>query len=148
VPSKEGFLALGREHAVDGTTTQAEPQREQEALRVHAADVHPDLSEVNLGGMPGQVGLRHESVHHRPVPCLQQDLRTALRDILRHRPIRDPRVVLVDQPLPDPMRGMPLLRRCVHIRPQHLIHRPTQRPGHRTSRVGVFLGAGTADASA
>ncbi len=34
---------------------------------------------------------------------------------------------LVEQPLPDSVRGMPLLARCVQIRPRHLVHRRAQR---------------------
>jgi hypothetical protein len=65
--------------------------------------------------------LRDERLR-RTTASLDTDLGTAPGDIradhrIRHRH----RIVLIEQPVKDPLDGVPLLARRIQIRPQHLV---------------------------
>ena len=73
---------------------------------------------------PGRVDLRHEHL-----PDRQPQLAPALAHVLADRHLRDISAVLIDQPPPDPLRGVPLLARRHPIGDQPLIdQRPILRP--------------------
>jgi hypothetical protein len=85
-------------------------QREEEALSVHSADVDPDLGEANLDAPARKMSLRNKPAHHtrRFSASSRISGRRAATyfDTVRYG---DRGSVLVDQPLPDPARDMPLL---------------------------------------
>jgi len=96
-------------------------QAEAEHRRGHqlAAEPDHDLPEVDLRFPPRQVLLRDESVRRFPTR-LDTDLPATGRDILAHHPVGDDAcgVVLVEETVEDPGRGVTLLPWRVEIIPQ------------------------------
>jgi hypothetical protein len=98
-----------------------------------ASQLDEHVGEVHLGLGAWLFGLRHEPGHPgrlRPLPP-GDDLRPPPVHVLAHRRIRHPRVMLIDQPLEDPLGGMPLLPRRGQVLAQHLIDPPGHRLAHR-----------------
>jgi hypothetical protein len=108
--------------------------------RRHTGEHHVGLAPVDLALHPGRVHLRHEHLGDR-----QPHRAFTSPDVLPDGRLRDIRTVLVNEPLPDPLGGMPLLTRRVPIRQKPPIdHRPIpaelrrrtthRRPLHRRQR--------------
>jgi hypothetical protein len=100
-------------------------ERRPGKARAHVEQVHPGpsadeidvgLAPVHLGRPRGRVHLRDEHLADR-----QAELAAALADVITNRRLRDIDTVLVDEPLPDPLRRVPLLLGRELIRNQPLI---------------------------
>jgi hypothetical protein len=127
VPLQERFLRLGGEHPVNRPAGKAQPHREQVTLRPAGRQVDEQFREVDLTLRGGHVGLRDEHLSDRTAG-LRPDLPPPLRDIRPQRRIRQPGcLVLIDQPIQHPHRGVPLLAGGRQIRPQHRIDRVHER---------------------
>ena len=127
MPLQERLLRLGGKHPMHRPARKAQPHREQVTLRPAGRQIDEQLREIDLTLRGGQVGLGHEDLRHRAAG-LRPDLPPPLRDIRPQRRIRQPGgLVLLDQPVQHPHRGMPLLPWCRQIRPQHRIDRIHER---------------------
>jgi hypothetical protein len=90
------------------------------------------------------VDLRHQPLADRPA---HRALPAA--DVLPDRLLRDIRALLIDEPLMDPLGGMPLLARSVPISLKPRVdHRPIRPQLRRRRPTGDRLTGGTGDASA
>lgn len=146
VALQERLLAAGGEDAVHRLARVAQPHREQVAGDQLSGQAYLHVPEVDLRLRPGPVGLRNERVH-RSAARLNLDLWTPLGDIGPDHRIGHPlRRVLVDQPVEDPLDGVPLLARGVQVNPQHLVDQrlvriqpcspgPRSLPGLRPHRL-------------
>ncbi|MFF3412301.1 hypothetical protein ACFYW8_40390 [Streptomyces sp. NPDC002742] len=115
---EESFLTCGGEHRVHRLARVRQPQRELVETRHITGQHHADLTEVDLCLSPRQVRLRNEH-GLRTDPRVLPDLRTPVLHIGADHRIRDLMgVVLVHQPVEDPLSCVPLLGRRVQIRPQ------------------------------
>ena len=86
-----------------------EPEREQHAGHQLAAQADGDLAENDLRFRAGLVGLREQHIGRSPTG-LDADLRLAVRDVgTNHRMRHVVHVMLGDQPVEDPLHGVPLL---------------------------------------
>jgi hypothetical protein len=103
---EEGLLGLGGERSVERPTRRAQPHREQPQLGQRAFQPHPQLGEVDLGLRTGVMDLRHRGGRDSTAKLPAQP-----SHILAHGRLAQLRAVLVTQPLPDPMRSVPLLLR-------------------------------------
>jgi hypothetical protein len=78
---------------------------------------------------------------------LRSDLRATSSDVIPHGGIPDVRVVFVDEPVPDPRRGVALLPRGSQIFP-HRIDRVLERPELRRDPIRDLPRRGSADCKA
>ena len=108
-----------------------ETECEHVALRLHSSEDHPDLTEIDLGLRPGRMQLRDEDL--RDPAGLDEDLSSALGDIVADRSIRDIRVVLVEQAGMHPSNGHPLLLGRRQILAQPVIDQRLERLQLRSS---------------
>lgn len=137
VALEERLLPTGRRCPVDSLARVGHPQREQMTGHQVAAEPHRELAEVDLAFAARQVGLRHEHVR-LATAVLDPDLPAPVRDVGPHGVVGDSgHVVLGDEPVEDPGRGVALLARCVQVGHQHLLD-------HRLERVelGAAVGVG------
>ena len=124
VALQERLLPLGAERPVHRPARRRQPEREQVHLRLHPAQQHPQVGEVDLALGTHRMVLRDERLRGRPAR-LRPHLRPPFRDVVADRRVRQPvRAVLVDQPGQHPPRGVPLLPRRVQIDPQHGVDQP------------------------
>lgn len=123
---QERFLRLRRVDPVDGAAGVRESEGEHVTLRLDSGQNHPDFAEVDLGLRAGGVQLRHERLH-RPPAGFDLDLHPPGTDVVAHRSVGDVGVVLVEEAVMNPGRGMPLLSWRVQIDPQHLVDRRFER---------------------
>jgi hypothetical protein len=86
-------------------------------------DPDRDVTEVDLGLGAGAMRLGDERLDRSPAG-LHPDLGPSLGDIAPHDAIRHRRVMLVDEPVEDPLDGVTLLARRVQIGAQHRIDHP------------------------
>lgn len=96
-----------------------QPQREEIDPGRHPGQHDVHVPEVDFRFRPRQMRLRHE---HRlwPHPCLPADLLATLLHIDADHGIRDViRLVSLDQPVEDPLSGVPLFGRRIQVGPQH-----------------------------
>lgn len=116
VALEEGFLPSRGADSVHSLAGVGEPQTEQRACDQLAAQPDRDLAEVDLGLPTGEVFLRDEGVRGFSTG-LDADLAAAGGDVVADHPVRDDAcgLVLVQQPVEDPLGGMPLLPRRVEI---------------------------------
>lgn len=110
---------------MDGLARVRQPEREQVAGHQLASQLDRDVPEVDFGLGAGLVGLRDERVHDS-FAGLQPDLFTAASDVCADHLVGDvDGVVLVQQPVVDPLDGVPLLPRRGQIRREYGVdHRP------------------------
>jgi hypothetical protein len=142
VAFQERLLAAGGKDAVHRLARVRQPEREQRAGDLLAAQPHGHVAEVDLGLGAGPVRLRHER-RWRPVACLDADLRQALRDVGADHAVGDlVRVVLGDEPVEDALDGVPLLAWRVQVGPQDLVDprlvgvQPARPGRQRLARLG------------
>lgn len=116
---QERLLRAVREGHREGGAGVARAHVKDVELAALAAQIGVRLAPVDLGLGPRLVHLRDEPLHP------QAKLAPATMDVLAHRRLSDVRGVLVAQPLPDPLRRVPLLARrlAVALKP-----RVDQRP--------------------
>ncbi|HEV7654422.1 MAG TPA: hypothetical protein VGP36_06765 [Mycobacteriales bacterium] len=129
VALQKGLQAAGSEDAVHAFAAVAQPQREQRADHQLTGQSDRHRTEVDPGFSGGLVGLRHEPLGRDPAG-LDPDLAPTFRDVGAHHRVRHrigAGVVLVQQPVEDPLGGVPLLARCIQIHPQHCIDRRLER---------------------
>ena len=113
VALEEGFLPGGRTDPMHGLAGVGQSQAEQRACDEFAAQPDRDLAEVDLGLTAGQVLLRDERVRGFPTR-FNPDLPASGGDVLAHHPVRHARgVVLIQEPVEDPLRCVPLLPRGI-----------------------------------
>ena len=144
VALQERFLSLGGEGDVKRFARVRESHHEHPALHDQPGDRGVELTEVDLGLRAGQMCLRD-----RHLPGLQPELDPATRDMTRHRHLRARGLVLSDEALPDPPRGVALLARGVLIGQKPGIDHRHPLIDRRRGRTGYALrGGGTASASA
>lgn len=130
VAVQERFLRGRRIGAVDRLARVGQPKREQKHLGLHPGPHDPQISEVDLRLRTGRVVLRDEHLGQLPTR-LRRDPRPGLPHIVTHRRIGHHQLVLLDQPIADPQRGMTLLARRVQIRPEHRVDQRLHRVQHR-----------------
>ncbi|MFI5824923.1 hypothetical protein ACIA8I_38500 [Streptomyces rishiriensis] len=125
VAFEERLLPAGGEDAVHRLAGVGQAQAEQAADQGLPGQVYGDVPEVDLGFLPGMVGLRHE--HLRAAASgLGPDLAPAHCNIDPDDAVGNPvRMMLIDQTIEDTLGGVPLLARGIQVRPQHLVHQPT-----------------------
>ena len=90
-----------------GPRRERQPQREQRARHQFAAQLHHDVPEVDLGLLTTTVRLRDEHLH-RGTAGFGQDLPAAHRHMRTHPRIRHVDLVLLTQPIEDPLGGVTL----------------------------------------
>jgi hypothetical protein len=121
---------------------------EQRTLRHDPSELHVDVAEVDFRLDARPVRLRDEHLG-RPPSLLHADLRAAAGHVLAHQRVRNAlHAELIDQPVIDPLHGVPLLARCVQIRLQHPVDHGLERVQPRGTGGGLRRGAGHADVSA
>ena len=104
-------------------TRAGEPEHEKCCLRLHPAQHHPQVGEVDLAFRTRRVVLRHEPLRRVP-PGLGPHLRPPPGDVVAHRRVRPPvSAVLIDQPSQHPTRGVTLLPRRLQVRAEHRLDR-------------------------
>jgi hypothetical protein len=104
VTLQERFLGLSGERDVKRFARVRQSHHEHPALHDQSGDHGVELAEVDLGLGTGQMRLRN-----RHLMGQQPELHPTTRDVTRHRHLREGRLVLGNQPLPDPPCGMALL---------------------------------------
>ena len=125
VAFEERLLPLRSRDAVHCLAGEGQPEHEHVAQGADPGQVDVDVAEIDLGVLPGLVGLRDEHLR-RPAARLDPDLRLAARDVGPDHRIGDAvpvRVMLGHQPVKDPLGGMPLLARGIKISPQDPVDR-------------------------
>ena len=141
VAVEERLLGLVGIGDVDGLARVRQTQAEHEQLHHHPGDHRLELTEVDLGLLSRRVGLGD---HHLRSGAL--DLDPQLGHQLPDAGLRHHRTLLIEQPLPDPARGVALLAWRGQIgdqpppdrgliRPEHR-RGPHRRLPHRRHRIG------------
>ena len=121
VAFQERLLTLGGEHPVHRLTLVGQAQREQETLRGHPVQVHPQIPEIHLRFGGRLMGLRDEPRFDAPAR-LGPDLRAAPGHVVTHRRVPQlAHAVLIDQTRQHPADGVTLLAPRREILPQHRI---------------------------
>jgi len=120
VQLEERLLGLDQRRLAERRPGERRAHEEQMHLRAHPRQVDLRLAPVDLGPGARRVSLGDEDLADRPA---HRPLARA--HVLAHRRLRDVGAVLIDQPPPDPPRGMALLARRL---PVGLKPRVDQRP--------------------
>ena len=134
MPLQERFLRQRRICPVDRLPRMRHPEHEDEHLRPCPREIDPELPEIDLRFRARRVLLWHDRDRRKYVG-LRSDLRATSAHVIPHGRIPDLRGVLVDEPVPDPRRGVALLPRGSQIFPQHRIDRVLERPELRRNPI-------------
>jgi hypothetical protein len=119
---QERLLALPLERQDEARARVAGPHQKQPDLEPLPGDLDHSLAPIDLRLDPRLVHLRHEHLVDRVA-----QLAPPPAHVLAHRRLRDIGAMLRDEPLPDPLRRVPLLARCLPISPKPLVdQRPIQ----------------------
>ena len=116
VTLQERLLSLHRRRHAERRPGEAGAHEEQMHPRPRAGQIDLRLAPVDLSRHRRRVHLRDEHLARGVT-----ELAPALADIVTDRRLGDLGAVLVDQPPPDPLGGVPLLARRVKIRDQPLV---------------------------
>ena len=102
---EERLLSFVRERHRERRARVTRAHMKQEHLPTLTGEIRERLTPINLSLHRRVMHLRHERLHAlTPLPPPRIH-------ILTHRALRNIRRVLIPQPLPHPLRGMPLLPR-------------------------------------
>ena len=120
VQLQKRLLGLDQRRLTERRARERRAHHEQMHHRRDPREHHQRLAPIDLALHPGRVNLRDEHLGDRP-----PQLALARPHILTHRNLGNISTMLIDQPPPDPPRGMPLLTRRVPISQQPPVdHRP------------------------
>jgi len=123
VALEKRLLPLRSRHAVHCLAGEGQPEHEHVTQSADPGQVNVNVAEIDLGVLPGLVGLRDEHLR-RPASRLDPDLRLAARDVGPDHRIGDAvPVMLGRQPVKDPLGSVPLLARSIKIGPQDPVDR-------------------------
>jgi hypothetical protein len=127
-----------------GTLTASTRERRFEQVVRAQRNLHDRLAPVDLRLDTGLVHLRHEHLVDRLAQLAPADAHIAA-----HLPLRNLDTMLVDEPLPDPPRNMPLLTRRLPINDHHPSISSRYGPSFGAGRpTGCLRGGGNGEASA
>ena len=132
VQLEERLLRLDQRGLTERRPRERRAHKEQMNRRAHPRQVDLRLAPVDLRTHTRVVHLRHEHLPDRPAHRALPSTH-----VLPHRRLRDLGAVLVDQPPPDPPRGVTLLprRHPIGLKPRvdqrPIRPQPRRRPTHR-----------------
>ena len=107
---EERLLGLVQIHPVKPLAGRGEAEHEHPALREHAVEPEGEPPEVDPTLGAGRMPLRHLHLHqHHRLPAAH------LGDVATHRRLAHLSLMLIDEALPHPSSGVPLLTRRLPI---------------------------------